>query len=364
MDPQGTLSESDARAHLDTLLEGVPASQAPEVMSHALWCMPPWSSYTPYIRLMFRVAGDRYGEGLNPSGRALALAAHGRSSLADRRYGHGISECEAALELAAAHGGPALKRACGTLALRAKLLAGRTAEALDGITYEKNVYCPDDPDVLGLETLLTVGIARLVQGEASSAMEALGAVEAATVTAELRDIAGWQRTMALAGLGHTLFRAFRPHEALKPLGEALSLARANQAPRETADLLVMRSVCGLASSSDSPLEGLEETATLVAGLPDANGAVDLFTGLPADLGGSGSLKEAAGALYESARERAVSMDAPGFLAAVLGIAGLLAVDDGREEALKMIRAAKETLSSAPSPEPLSMLQAAEVVLDH
>lgn len=364
MDDDGILNEAQALAHLDSLLEDVSPSGAHEVLAQALWRMPPWSSFTPYIRLMFRVAGDRYGEGLDRSSRAMALAAHGRASMADRRYQHAIGECEAAMDSAAAGGGPALQRACRSLYLRAKLQAGRTTEALEGLARGENAFCSGDPMILGLDVLLSTGIAQLVRGDGPAALEAFSAVERATEACEEQDITCWLRTRALAGRGHALFRELRPAEAMGPLDDALALARANRAPRETADLLVMRSVCALASSADKALEGLEETASLVSGLRPTNGAVDLFTGVPADLGGAVSLREAAGDLYESARERAVSMDTPGFLVAILGLSGLLAVDGSQEEAIKMLHAAREALSSSKSPEFLSLLDAAEAVLTH
>ena len=356
------LSEEEALSHLDSLLENVPAPEAPGVMTQALWFMPPWSTFTPYLRLMFRRLGERFGEQTGPGNRALALCAHGRASIVDRRFVHAIAECEQALEEALEGGSHAMQRSCRALRERARLQAGRTAQALDAVEGWDPRYEPHDPTDLGFETLLTLGLVHMTTGELEAALESFDAVVGLSEGAEEGDLAEWHRAVALGGRGHALFRQSRPSEAVDPVEEALRLARQNHGTREAADLLVMRSVCSLASGEERAASDLDEVASLVSGFPGSNGAVDLYFGLPADLGGGKTTGEMAQVLFASAEERASSMDPHGFAIAILGMAGLLRCEGASDKALLVLEAAPRALESAQVPELIDAMEAARSVI--
>jgi len=356
------LSEDDAREHLEGLLVGIPDARAAEVMAQAVWVMPPWSSFTPYIRLMYQAATRRFGSDFDPGDRALSLGAHARASLADRRFPDAVNKCRRAVEEAESWTSPAIERACKALLVRALLLVGRSTEALEDIGDLGGFVKESDPTLLRAEGLLTLGLAMIIVGDITDADATFIQLEAACNVMDVEGMADWYRTMALAGRGHAAFRGSRPAEALEPLDAALDLVRENGAGREEADLVVMRSVCAFASGDESARDGLAGLPDLCADLEPVNGAVDLLVGAAADMGGRGTSAGLIEAWYGAVDERATAADAHGFVQSVVALAGILSCDDAIEESRRVIDSALDALGTAGGKGLTSMLMESRAAL--
>lgn len=337
------MTRDEAMALMGRLLEGAPADRRPLVAAQAVWGMAPWSSRTPYVRAMAAWVAETFRDGLAFVPRALTVAACGRASLADRRFLEAIEECEAAVDEAGRGGDERVVRTCRALLARALLQNGEVGRGLDTLA---DVTDADLPPALRPEVLLALGVAELVWGEADRAVERFSeaAVVAEVLGGDPGSTAQWHQAMARAGQAHALIRLSRFEDAIPVLEAASSSAEANDAHREAADLRVLRAVCGLAIGARE--SGLW-TAALAAAARAAGVApgADFLVGLPADLAGCESAREAANRLEGAAAERLRVRDATGFLLSVLASAGFHAEAGDREAAARVLDLARQAVEN-------------------
>lgn len=318
------LSREEAVRQFEALLESVPDARRPGVAAWAVWGMAPWTSFSPYIRTMFTVGTESYGERFDALDRAVSAAAVARSLVADRRYGPAIEVAVQAVDFADDGGGGAVRRACEAILTRARLLGGRIADGLTSIEAGRVADDPSDPETFRAEALLTLGLADVIRGDFKAARTSFSAVTE-LVSGPFGELPGWQAARGFSGLAHVAFRSGSMTEAVEAAGRAEVPARAADARSELADLLLFRGVAGLAGGGGAPIADLQGALVLAQRLPSRSGAADLVLGVPVDLGCGADPGTLTRSFLDAARECADAKDGAGHLLVALAAAGVLAV---------------------------------------